>query len=251
MLKSPSGDILPSLGILYILPIQVNEIHVHTSFYIFDIIEFNLLIGQPFERLIQDGQTRKLNICLGKNLNLPISISHSLNVESESYPDPDPMEEIKVTSLEVLMEPDPEEDAQFFVEEEENHSPTLDPLDLLVEPPKPLVELKPLPPGLRYAFLNNDLDSFVIISDKLSQEETLCLTAVLEKYRSTFCYSLHDLKVINPALCTHRIPTDPNSIPSREPQCRLNNTMREVVKKEILKLLHAEIIYHVPHSVSG
>jgi hypothetical protein len=24
--------------------------------------------------------------------------------------------------------------------------------------------------------------------------------------------------------------------------------MREVVKKEVLKLLHAEIIYHVPHS---
>jgi hypothetical protein len=46
----------------------------------------------------------------------------------------------------------------------------------------------------------------------------------------------------------HRIPTDPDSIPSREPQHRLNNAMREVVKKEVLKLLHARIIYHVPHS---
>jgi hypothetical protein len=28
---------------------------VHMSFYIFDIIEFDLLIGQPIERLIQEG----------------------------------------------------------------------------------------------------------------------------------------------------------------------------------------------------
>jgi hypothetical protein len=44
-LKSPSGHILPSLGILYVLPIQVNETLVNLSFYIFDIIKFDLLIG--------------------------------------------------------------------------------------------------------------------------------------------------------------------------------------------------------------
>jgi hypothetical protein len=74
------------------------------------------------------------------------------------------------------------------------------------------------------------------------------LVTVLEKYRSAFGYSLQDLKGINPALWTHHIPMDPNSIPSREPQHRLNNAMREVVKKEILKLLHAGIIYPVLHS---
>jgi hypothetical protein len=88
----------------------------------------------------------------------------------------------------------------------------------------------------------------MIISDKISQEETLRLITVLEKHRSAFGYSLQDLKGISPALCTHRIPTDPYIIPSREPQRRLNNAMREVVKKEVLKLLHAEIIYPVPHS---
>ena len=67
--------------------------------------------------------------------------------------------------------------------------------------------------------------------------------AVLEKHHSTFGYSLQDLKVISPALCTHRIPIDPNISPSREPKCRLNNAMREVVKKEVLKLLHVGIIY--------
>jgi hypothetical protein len=88
----------------------------------------------------------------------------------------------------------------------------------------------------------------MIISDKLSQKESLCLLAVLEKHRSAFGYSLQDLKGISPALCIHHIPTDLDSIASREPQRRLNNVMREVVKKEVLKLLHVGIIYPVPHS---
>jgi hypothetical protein len=117
-----------------------------------------------------------------------------------------------------------------------------------LEPPKPPIELKSLPAGLRYAFLNNDLESPVIISDKLSQEETLRLITVLERHHSAFGYSLQDLKGISPTLCTHHIPIDPDTIPSREPQCRLNNAMREVVKKDVLKLLHARIIYPVPHS---
>ena len=45
----------------------------------------------------------------------------------------------------------------------------------------------------------------------------------------------------------HHIPIDLDSIPSREPQRRLNNAMHEVVKKEVLKLLHMGIISLVPY----
>jgi hypothetical protein len=96
----------------------------------------------------------------------------------------------------------------------------------LLEPPKPPIELKHLPSGLKYAFLNDDLDSTVIISDKLPQEESLRLIIVLEKYRVAFGYSLQDLKGISLVFCTHRIPTDPDITPSREPQHRLNDAMR-------------------------
>jgi hypothetical protein len=113
---------------------------------------------------------------------------------------------------------------------------------------RPPLELKTLLAGLRYAFLNDDSETPVIISDKLSGEETAKFLAVLEKHRPIFGYSLEDLKGISPTLCTHCIPIDPASTPSREPQCRQNNTMREVVKKEIMKLLHTGIIYPVPHS---
>ena len=60
------------------------------------------------------------------------------------------------------------------------------PLGELLQPSTPTIELKPQPSGLRYAFLNNGQDSPVIISDKLSQEETLCLLTVLQKHRSAF-----------------------------------------------------------------
>jgi hypothetical protein len=187
-LKSPSGHILPSQGILYVLPILVNETLANLSFYIFDIIELDLLIGQPIERLIHEGETRKQNICLGKNLSLLMSISHSLNTESEPCLELDPMDEVKAASFKSFIESNLEDDVQFFIEEEDDQPPQ--PLDPFEEPPKLPIELKPLPYGLHYIFLNDDPNTPMIISDKLFQEETFCLITVLEKHRSAFGYSL-------------------------------------------------------------
>jgi hypothetical protein len=88
----------------------------------------------------------------------------------------------------------------------------------------------------------------VLISNRLAQEESLRLITILEKHHSAFGYSIQDLKGISPVLCTHHIPTNLDYTPSREPQRRLNNAMREVVKKEVLKLLHAGIICPMLHS---
>jgi hypothetical protein len=153
-------------------------------------MEFDLLIGQPIERLIQEGQTRKLNILPWENFKLPLSITHSLNAKTESCPEPDPIKEDKVASLEHLIEPNHEDDAEFFIEEEDDGPLEPELLDELLEPPKPPIELKPLSVGLRYAFLNNNQEFPVIISDKLSQEETLRLITNLEKHHSAFGYSL-------------------------------------------------------------
>jgi hypothetical protein len=151
-------------------------------------------------------------------------ITYSLNTKIEPLTELDPIEEVKVTSPDDPIEPNIEDDAQPFIDEEED-DPVLDPLDELLESPKPSIELKPLPSGLRYALLNNDQDSPVIISNKLSQEESLRLITVLEKHHSAFGYSLQDLKGISPILCTLRMPTDLDCTPSREPQYRLNNAM--------------------------
>jgi hypothetical protein len=110
------------------------------------------------------------------------------------------------------------------------------------------IELKQLPPRLQYVFLNGDRETPIIISDKLSHNETGRLVATLEKYRSLIGYSLKDLKGISPSLCTHRIPMEQEHKPIREHQRRLNNVMREVVKKEVLKPLKAGVIYLVSDS---
>jgi hypothetical protein len=58
----------------------------------------------------------------------------------------------------------------------------------------------------------------VIISDKLSHEETQKLVATLEKYRSVIGYSPKDLKGISLSLCTHRILMDQDNKSIREHQ---------------------------------
>jgi hypothetical protein len=88
----------------------------------------------------------------------------------------------------------------------------------------------------------------MIISDKLSNDETRRLVATLEKYRSVIGYSLKDLKRTSPSLCTHLIPIEQEHKPIREHQQQLNNAMREVVKKEVLKLLKVVVIYPISDS---
>jgi hypothetical protein len=87
-----------------------------------------------------------------------------------------------------------------------------------------------------------------MISDRLSNGETRRLVATLEKYQPVIGYSLKDLKGISPSLCTHHIPMEKEHKPVCEHQRRLNNVMREVVKKAVLKLLKAGVIYPISYS---
>ena len=82
-----------------------------------------------------------------------------------------------------------EQDAELFIQEEDDSGETLEILTN-ERPSRSPIELKPLPSGLRYAFLNGDIESPVIISDKLSDVETAKLLAILEKHKPVFGYSL-------------------------------------------------------------
>jgi hypothetical protein len=66
-------------------------------------------------------------------------------------------------------------------------------LEQEVKPESSPIELKQLPPGLQYVFMNGDRETPVIISDKLCSDVTRRLVATLEKYRSVIGYSLKDL----------------------------------------------------------
>jgi hypothetical protein len=71
-----------------------------------------------------------------------------------------------------------EKDAKLFIEEEDDLGETID-LPSKEVPAPPLVDLKPLSAGVHYAFLNGDKNTPVIISDKLSDEKTSKLIAIL------------------------------------------------------------------------
>jgi hypothetical protein len=88
----------------------------------------------------------------------------------------------------------------------------------------------------------------VIVSDALSPEENEKLLILLKKHRKVIGYSINELKGISPAFCTHRIPMEDQCKPVVDHQRRLTYAMREVVNKEVIKLLDAGIIYPVPHS---
>jgi hypothetical protein len=74
------------------------------------------------------------------------------------------------------------------------------------------------------------------------------LLNLLRKHKKVIGYSISDLKGISPAFCTHCIPLEEQGKPVVEPQRRLSHAICEVVKKEVIKLLDAGIIYPMPHS---
>jgi hypothetical protein len=97
----------------------------------------------------------------------PLSISYSLNSRTEPCPQYEPLEELRAAFLDFLGKIGLEDEARFFIEEEPDPSKeeTLDEFAVL---PKPPIKLKPLPFSLRYAFLGDDPESTIIISDKLT-----------------------------------------------------------------------------------
>jgi hypothetical protein len=154
---------------------------------------------------------------------------------------------VMATTLEEeLSPPDLDEVASYFTPGDEEAE--FQYMEQEVNPEPSTVELKQLPPGLKYVFLNGSQSTLVITSDKLSEIETHKLVATLEKHRSVIGYSLKDLKGISLSLCTHRIPMEQDHRPIQEHQRKLNNVMREVVKKEVLKLLKAGVIYPISDS---
>jgi hypothetical protein len=116
------------------------------------------------------------------------------------------------------------------------------------EPQVAEVDLQPLPKGIKYDFLGPDKTYLVIVSDELSLGENTKLLNLLKKHKKLTGYSINDLKGLSPAFCTHRIPMEDQCKPVVDHQRRLTHAMREVVKKEVIKLLDARIIYPVPQA---
>nr|GEZ04066.1 hypothetical protein [Tanacetum cinerariifolium] len=114
------------------------------------------------------------------------------------------------------------------------------------EPPK--VELKELPPHLKYAFLGKTEKWPVIISRDLSINEKSALINVLKLRKKAIAWKLTDIKGIDPELCSHKILLEDDFSPKVQSQRRVNPKIHDVIKKEVEKLLDVGLIYPISDS---
>ncbi|GJX61363.1 reverse transcriptase domain-containing protein [Tanacetum coccineum] len=142
----------------------------------------------------------------------------------------------------------------------EDPSPTLPPLkndelkqvDVTMTKPSieepPELELKDLPSHLEYAFLEGTDKLPVIISKELKDEEKAALLKVLKSHKRAIAWKISDIKGIDPSFCTHKILMEDDFKLAVQHQRRVNPKIHEVIKKEVIKLLDAGLIYPISDS---
>ncbi|GJW36196.1 reverse transcriptase domain-containing protein [Tanacetum coccineum] len=107
------------------------------------------------------------------------------------------------------------------------------------------LELKDLPSHLEYAFLE-DIDKLpVIIAKNLKDDEMARLLKVLKSHKRAIACKIFDIKGIDPQFCTHKILMEDDFKPAIQHQRRVNPKIYEVIKKEVIKLLDAGLIYPI------
>jgi hypothetical protein len=264
------GRTIRPLGIACNMNVNISGKCIPTDFFVIDAYHSNhdhIILGRPFLKLVDvvlDAGKGKVTM----NLNGNKYTYNFLRVSKHPSPFPPEDEVEEVDSLcfvetfrdplQIAMENQVNDQKD---EELEEATKGLEPQagsmeeekfdigEIKPEEPQVLkVDLKPLPKGLKYEFLGPDKTYSVIVSDELSPEENEKLLILLKRHRKVIGYSINDLKGLSPAFCTHRIPMEDQCKPIVDHQRRLTHAMREVVKKEVIKLLDAGIIYPVPHS---
>ena len=109
----------------------------------------------------------------------------------------------------------------------------------------PILEEKQLPTHLKYAYLGEASTLPVIISSSISNMEEEKLLKVLKQHKQAIGWSLVDIKGIRPSICMDRILLEEDIKPTVDAQRRLNPSMKEVVRKEVLKWLDVGVIYPI------
>jgi hypothetical protein len=176
-----------------------------------------ILIGVPLCALLRgvdNGECLKMVV---GHQEFSASFARAINHAAEDELEEDFLLQVMETTLEEELAPPCLDDAADYFSLTEEEVAFQD-LEQEAKPETSPVELKQLPLGLQYVFLNGNRETPVIISDKLSNDKTRRLVATLEKYRSVLGYSLKDLKGIIPSLCTRRIPMERDHKPIREHQ---------------------------------
>nr|GEX62657.1 DNA-directed DNA polymerase [Tanacetum cinerariifolium] len=114
------------------------------------------------------------------------------------------------------------------------------------EPPK--IKLKELLSHLEYAFLEGTDKLPVIISKELKDEEKSALLKVLKSHKRAITWKISYIKGIDHLFCTHKNLMEDDFKPTIQHQRRVNLKIPKVIKKEVIKLLDAGLIYLISDS---
>ena len=112
----------------------------------------------------------------------------------------------------------------------------------------PNLEFKPFLSTIRYAFLDYNSNFLFIVNCLLPNDEVNALCDVLNNHKGVIGYSINDLKGLSPTIFMYKILLEDDIKPTIEAQRRLNSTLKEVVRKEVIKLLDNGIIYSISDS---
>nr|GEU50588.1 reverse transcriptase domain-containing protein [Tanacetum cinerariifolium] len=112
----------------------------------------------------------------------------------------------------------------------------------------PKLELKKLPSHLEYAFLKGTDKLPVIISKELKDEDKYALLKVIKSHKQAIAWKIFDIKGIDPRFYTHKIIIEDDFKPTVQHQRRVNPKIHEVIKKEVIELLDAGLIYPISDS---
>ena len=125
-LKTPYGELLEGVGILQNVSIRHGDIEAILDFHVFNVKDFNLMIGHPIEKLLIDAPSQeKLKVQYEKD-TFYVQISRAKNFVTDPSNDYEPIEEVKWLLPFYSPESHLKKDSEEFTDKEEEHTEPID-----------------------------------------------------------------------------------------------------------------------------
>jgi hypothetical protein len=124
--QTSSREILEGIRVLQNMTVKHKNIDVILDFHVFDVQDFDFMIGHPIEKLLMDAPTQgKLDVRLGKE-TFSVQISRVTNSMAEPSLESEPI--MEVTGILPFDSPEShlEKDAENFIEEEDEPTEPID-----------------------------------------------------------------------------------------------------------------------------
>nr|GEW45474.1 hypothetical protein [Tanacetum cinerariifolium] len=230
--------------------VKVGKFHLPTNFVVVDYVvdpRVPLILRRPFlrtERALIDVYGEELTLRVDDEV---ITFKGGQTLKY-SYSDDESVNQIYV--IDVAYEEYVQEILGFSkIPKSGSPTPTSDPIISFSSPSftpfEGKLELKELLSHLEYAFLEGIDKLPVIISKELKDEEKSTLLKVLKSHKRAIAWKIFDIKGIDPRFYTHKILMEDDFKPAVQHQRRVNPKIHEVIKKKVIKLLDAGLIYPI------